>query len=65
MSKIIWLSTPTMLRACHSLGNALEHGKPGDRILQHDKDADRPASFASHVIRLTRSGRKVAEKVSR
>jgi hypothetical protein len=51
--------------ACHSIGNAVHNGNPGDFIHQHDRDADKPASFPSHKIVVSRNGKKRAVRVTR
>lgn len=64
-SRFCWLSTLTSLRVCKSIAQAVALGKPGDLICAHDVEANAPAARASHKIALTRSGRKIAVKVSR
>lgn len=56
--KIVWLSTQTMLLACHSLANACFRGAPGDFIYQHDREANLMAGKPSHKIFATRTGGK-------
>lgn len=60
---IVWLSTSTMLLACHSLTNACFRGAPGDLIYQHDREANRVASKPSHKIVATRKGGKRAVRL--
>jgi hypothetical protein len=62
---LVWLSSSTRLMACHSIGNAVHNGNPGDFIHQHDRDADKPASFPSHKIVISRNGKKRAVRVTR
>ncbi len=60
MSRIVWLSTRTMLLACGSVAEAVAKGKPGDHIIRHDPEANAPAGLPAYLIHATRTGRKVA-----
>jgi hypothetical protein len=62
---LVWLSSETKFMACHSVANAVHNGDPGDFIYQHDRDADKPASIASHKIVVSRNGKKRAVRVTR
>jgi len=59
----IWLSTSTMLLACHSLANACFRGAPGDLIYQHDREANLMAGKPSHRIVMSRNGKKRAVRI--
>ena len=61
MSKIVWLSTFTMLRACDSVAQATLIGAPGDFV--YKDDGGQPASKPSHAIVLGVEVRKFASKI--
>lgn len=62
--RMVWLSTPTTLRVCSSVAQAVTLGAPGDHVHADDADGLRPAARPSHVIRATRTGRKIAVRLA-
>lgn len=64
MARMVWLSTLTSLRVCSSIAQAVALGKPGDHVHAMSTDGVQPAAKASHVIRATKSGRKVAVRLA-
>lgn len=62
---IYWLSTPTMLRACTTIANAVAIGNAGDLIHRNREDGSSgPAAHATHRIYVTKAGRKIALKIA-
>ena len=63
-SKMVWLSTLTSIRVCSSVAQAVALGAVGDHVHAMSTDGVQPAAKASHVIRATKSGRKVAVRLA-
>ncbi len=62
--QFVWLSTTTALLVCHSLSNACHLGSAGDKIFQQDREVNAPAGKPSHVIVMSRNGRKRAARIT-
>jgi len=69
---IVWISTASKLLACHSLANACHNGDAGDAIYQRcsgcerckaDGRCSRMAGKPSHVIVMSRNGKKRAVRL--
>jgi len=63
MKTMVWLSTHTSLRICSTIAQAVAFGTPGDHIHAMAVDGVQPAAKASHIIRATRTGRKIASRL--